>query len=180
MCSVAEVDRCSECGFEYIALDRAGISGALRLVAAQYRARLVGCDTWALRHRPRPDVWSPLEYAAHVRDVLIAQRERSALALRSNQPTFTSMRPDELVGERRYNDEDPAEVASQIEHAADLLASLLDGLSESEWGRTGIYNWPAPASRDLSWIGRHTVHELVHHLLDITRALHPPSTSASG
>jgi S-DNA-T family DNA segregation ATPase FtsK/SpoIIIE len=36
-------------------------------------------------------------------------------------------------------------------------------------GRTGIYHWPAVESRTLLWLGRHTVHEVEHHLLDLTR-----------
>jgi hypothetical protein len=174
------VDRCSECGFDYHALPRDAIPASLRVVAAQYRSRLAGSNTPALRQRTRAHVWSPLEYAAHVRDVLVVQRERAALALRLNEPRFPSMRPDELVIERGYNDDDPLRVATQIEHAAELLASLFAGLGPEEWVRTGVYDWPTAAARDLTWIGRHTVHELSHHLLDLNRGLQPSPGWVSG
>ena len=48
---------------------------SLVVCAAQHAPRLTA-DADALRHRSAPDVWSPLEYACHVRDVLGVQRER--------------------------------------------------------------------------------------------------------
>ena len=174
------MEGCAECGFVYGAIPRESIADAVRTVASQYRARLVDRDPAQVRRRPQPDTWSPLEYAAHVRDVLGVQRERAALALRVNRPVFESMRPEELVLERSYAHDDPASVVDRIEHGADLLASLFESLSDAEWTRTGVYNWPAPAARDLVWIGRHTVHELAHHLLDISRRLDPSPARASG
>jgi hypothetical protein len=32
-----------------------------------------------------------------------------------------------------------------------------------------IYGYPARAERTIAWVGVHTVHELVHHALDIRR-----------
>jgi hypothetical protein len=149
-------------------------------VAHQYRSRLLGTSLDALQQRPAPGVWSPLEYAAHVRDVLLFQRERAALALRSSHPTFESMRADERTVELRYNDEDPASVERGLQRSAETLAAMLDSLDDHEWQRAGTYPWPRPESRDLVWIGRHTVHELVHHLHDLTRSLQPMPGSASG
>jgi S-DNA-T family DNA segregation ATPase FtsK/SpoIIIE len=34
-----------------------------------------------------------------------------------------------------------------------------------------MYNYPTAQRRTLTWVGRHTVHEVEHHLLDITRVL---------
>jgi len=53
-----------------------------------------------------------LEYACHVRDVLRFQRERVALAQAEDRPRFASMRRDERAVAERYNDQDPAVVAS--------------------------------------------------------------------
>lgn len=176
----AAVDRCAECGFVYVELPRERIAEALRTVAAQYRARLLGTGVDALRRRPAPDVWSPLEYASHVRDVLAVQRERVMLALLHDAPTFTSMRRDERVVEQRDNESDPAVVAGQVVGAADVLASLVDSLAPDEWARVGVYPWPERTVRDVEWIGRHTVHEEVHHLFDLARALQGPAGTPSG
>ncbi|WP_406044517.1 hypothetical protein OG799_08560 [Micromonospora sp. NBC_00898] len=40
------------------------------------------------------EVWSPLEYTCHVRDVLRVQGERLALALVTEEPEFTPMGRD--------------------------------------------------------------------------------------
>jgi hypothetical protein len=34
-----------------------------------------------------------------------------------------------------------------------------------------VYAYPERAERDILWIGRHTLHECHHHLLDIDRGL---------
>lgn len=174
------MDRCSQCGFVYEDLPQSSITGALVEVARQYGPRLRGADPAALRRRPAPEVWSALEYTAHVRDVLRVQRERVLLALADDQPRFESMRREERVVELTYNRMDPAAVDAELQEAARSLASLFAGLSDTEWRRTGVYTWPSVASRDLRWMGRHTTHELVHHLFDIVRAVEPTPGSASG
>lgn len=173
------MDRCHECGFVYDDLPRDEIATALVTVADQYPPRLTWTDGDTLRRRPTADTWSPLEYACHVRDLLTAQRERCSLALAFRDPLFESM-PDVRV-ELRHNHQDARMVASGIVHAADTLGALFDTLSPREWERTGRVPLPgAPASRDLAWLGRHTVHELVHHLGDVTRSIQPTPGSVSG
>lgn len=121
-----------------------------------------------------------MEYTAHVRDVLRVQRERVLLALADDQPRFDSMRREERVVELAYNRMDPAAVDVELQEAARSLASLFAGLSDTEWQRTGVYPWPSAAVRDMTWMGRHTAHELVHHLFDVVRAVEPTPRSASG
>jgi S-DNA-T family DNA segregation ATPase FtsK/SpoIIIE len=122
-----------------------------------------------LRTRPAPEVWSPLEYACHVRDVLLVQRERVLLAQVEDQPEFVPMRRDERAVGARYNEQDPVTVLAAIPTAADDLAATLDGLDATGWARSGIYTYPERAVRSIEWIGRHTLHELRHHQGDIER-----------
>jgi DinB superfamily len=75
------------------------------------------------------------------------------------------------VIEERYNDQDPAEVAAALAVAAAALTDLLAGFDDAGWLRTGVYNWPVRAVRSVEWIGRHTTHELAHHLFDERRLL---------
>jgi hypothetical protein len=49
--------------------------------------------------------------------------------------------------------------------------STVDGLDVSAWARRLVYNWPVAAQRDLAWLGRNTVHEGDHHLMDIGKIL---------
>lgn len=165
------MDHCDECGFVYGDLPRYEVSRALSELAEQYVARLSATSSDALRRRPEPEVWSPLEYAAHVRDVIEVQRERAMVALLHDAPTFEPMGREERVVQWRYNDQDPADVAREIRRNTADLATVLDSLDDDGWVRIGIYNWPERAERDVEWIARHSVHEQVHHLLDIHRSL---------
>ena len=159
-------DACATCGFSYD-MGRAEITTWLRSDARVFVERLAAFDDRAVRTRPAPDVWSPLEYACHVRDVLRVQRARAEQALDEDEPTFTPMRRDERVLEDRYNEQDPSLVAKEIVAAAADFADFLDGLDDSEIMRRGLYNYPQPELRTVEWIGIHTVHELLHHRVDI-------------
>ena len=156
-------DDCAECGYVYDVLARAEIAPALRADTAALRDRLAGVPDAALRRRSQPGVWSPLEYACHVRDVLDVQRGRVLLALVEDEPEFVPMGRDERAVDLRYNEQDPAKVGAQLDKAADALATTLEALDDAGWDRTGLYNYPAPQLRSVEWIGRHTVHELRHH-----------------
>jgi S-DNA-T family DNA segregation ATPase FtsK/SpoIIIE len=151
----------------YDEVPRSELPDALRVLAGRYEAVLAETTDAVLTSHPVPEVWSPLEYACHLRDVLRVQRERVLLALAEDQPAFAPMRRDERVAEERYNDQRPAVVAGEIIHAAQMLAETLEDLDGDAWRRTGVYNYPTTRVRTVEWIGRHTVHEEVHHLQDI-------------
>ncbi len=161
------METCTGCGYSYAALRSPEIAPRLRSEAVRYADVLVGTDEERLRGRPRAEVWSALEYGCHVRDVLVVQRDRVLLACSQDEPEFASMRREERVLEERYNAQDPAVVAGQITAAADALAITLEGLDDAGWRRTGVYHWPTTEVRTVDWIGRHTVHEAVHHRQDI-------------
>jgi hypothetical protein len=165
-----EFSHCDECGFVYTDVPIGEIPPALRAFGPQFGARLVR-DPDDLRTRPSPEVWSALEYSCHVRDVLVVQRDRLALALRETCPQFTPMGRDERVTRDRYNDQDPAAVAVELAGAADAVAAAFAALSEDEWARTGIYSYPTPTERTMLWLGRHTIHEGRHHLRDVDKVL---------
>lgn len=115
-------------------------------------------------------MWSALEYTCHVRDVLRVQNERLTLALQVDNPEFTPMGRDELAVADAYNDQDPAVVLVDLADAAARLALAFTVLQPEQWHRTGVYNWPTREERTMLWLGRHTLHEVEHHLLDIRRS----------
>jgi hypothetical protein len=159
-------DMCPQCPFSYT-LGRTEIVPRLRADARAFLDEFGRVEAKTVRTRPEPDVWSPLEYACHLRDVLRVQAERVLLAQHEDEPAFAPMRRDERAVEDRYNEQDLATVATELAQAADAFASLLDGLDEAGWMRTGIYNYPQPTVRTVEWIAIHTDHELVHHRGDI-------------
>lgn len=161
---------CTECGFAYD-LTLAPTVPALARDSAETYAGLLRAEPSVLRRRPAPDVWSPLEYACHMRDVLLVQRERVLAARRNDTPVAEPMGRDERVEHDGYADQQPADVARQLAEAALLFGNTLDRLSPADWERTLIYTYPERQERSLRWLAVHTLHELRHHLLDIRRQL---------
>ena len=167
---------CAECGFDYDGVADDEVAGRLRDFGRRYRAPLSrGLPGESLddlvRARPQPDVWSALEYACHVRDVLTVQRDRAELALVEDRPDFVPMGREQRLIDERYNEQDPAVVVEQLAAAAEAAAAPFEALNEVQWERTGVYNYPEPTERDLRWLARHTIHEGHHHLLDVGRVL---------
>jgi hypothetical protein len=164
------MDACEECGFEYH-LNDAMSAGAEIVDGAVAIADLVGDDTLDVRARRQAQTWSPLEYACHVRDVLLVQRERVLTARRQNRPSLDPMGRDERVEHDGYAEQDPDDVARQLMDAAHLFANVLSRLGPQDWERTVMYNYPSRSERSLRWVAVHTVHEVRHHLLDVRRQL---------
>jgi hypothetical protein len=110
--------------------------------------------------------------------VLLIQRDRAVLALVETNPGFARMHRDERVVLARYDAHPAAQVASQLGVAAELCATLFEGLTPGQWDRALIYNYPTPTARDVAWLARNALHEVVHHLGDI-RSVIARVTSAS-
>ena len=73
---------CQACGFVWEAWSTEVLPDELRALGPQWREAVEAASEHPrLRLRPQPEVWSPLEYACHVRDVLLMQRGRLYLAL---------------------------------------------------------------------------------------------------
>ena len=119
--------RCQECSYDFESLDRAEIIRAVLSLADEHRILLTFVPPERLRDHSRPASWSALEYACHVRDVLRFQRERVALAQTEDTPRFVSMGRDERAVTERYNDQDPAVVASEITEAARQFTASAPG-----------------------------------------------------
>jgi hypothetical protein len=165
-----DMERCDECGFAYDEDAFPMAAERIRAGAAELGTALTssGAD---VRSRREPGLWSPLEYACHVRDMLLVQRERLLAGRRLDRPECQPMGRDERVELDGYAEQDPTDVAQQLGDAAQLLANDLDRLSRSDWDRTVIYTYPYRAERSLRWLAVHTVHEVDHHLLDVRRQI---------
>jgi hypothetical protein len=170
------MDRCAECGFVYADHGKGTVVGELRSLDGRYAARLRSgagdaAQSAALRRPRRPSEWSALEYGCHIRDVLLAQRERLFLTLVENRPSFAPIYRDQRAALARYSEEQPEQVAIEIGVAAGLIARAFAGCDSAAWDRTCIYNFPEPAEHSVEWLAQHTLHEGEHHLADIDRSL---------
>jgi hypothetical protein len=164
--------RCDGCGFEYGSVPQDQVVPLLHELSSRYADHLADHERTDLRQRPSPEVWSALEYACHVRDVMLVMRERVLQVLREpTPPAFTPMGRDERVTHDRYAEQPPDDVARQLVDAAAMLTFVFEGMDDDQWERTCIYGYPAPAERTLAWVAQQTVHEAEHHLGDLVASL---------
>lgn len=155
---------CPECGFDSQSFGREQIPSMLRDNAGRWRQLLAGPAD--LRRRPRPDVWSPLEYACHVRDVFRTYLGRLELMLSQDDPAFPNWDQDATAVSDRYGEQDPAVVSEELVDAARRLADGFAAVTGEQWQRTGSRSDGAQFT--VESFGRYFIHDPIHHLYDVT------------
>lgn len=156
---------CGGCGFVHTDRAPSAVPAELRDVVASF-ARLLDEAPNAVAQRPEPDRWSVLEYAAHLRDVLLSLRERLILGLLIDDAVGTPIYRDERVNRGLYANDTAAELQVQLRVAADILSAIINTMPDSAWSRTMVYSPVSDATVDLAWIANQGLHEAVHHLGD--------------
>ena len=154
--------RCPDCGFD------------ARTVAAQDVAptTLASTSPWAVvldrpeaTRRPAPDVWSPLEYACHVRDVCRVFDGRVRLMLDEDAPRFANWDQDETAVADRYGEQDPVVVGAELQDAAATVSDTFARVRDDQWGRTGLRSDGSEFT--VLTLGQYFLHDLAHHLVDV-------------
>ena len=156
--------RCSQCGLT---------AGEVPLEEIANRAFVAG-EEWvqilrsspAVIARPQPDVWSPLEYGAHVRDVFRLFDQRLMLMLSEDDPQFANWNQDETALQERYGEQDPEVVADELETAAGALAGHVNALRPEQLSRTGRRSDGSEFT--VVTLLQYFLHDVVHHLWDVT------------
>ena len=106
---------CPECGFDGSAVSHTEVADRIRADAAEWPRRLSAADVTV---RPRPAVWSALEYGCHIRDVHRIFNDRVRLMLSEDEPRFANWDQDATAIEDDYGSQDPAVVTSELVDAA--------------------------------------------------------------
>ncbi|HEV2427736.1 MAG TPA: DinB family protein [Acidimicrobiales bacterium] len=157
--------RCPVCGFKRDLVEPADVAPRVSAAVDEF-ARLLSTDTVALTARPEPMRWSVLEYGSHLRDVLIALRERTLTAAVEDTPTGVPIHRDERVALGAYRLDDPATVAHELRTVAALFVRTTSALPPGALGRRLVYSPVSPVEVTVEWLGTQAVHESEHHLLD--------------
>lgn len=131
---------------------------------------LVGSAGTLLRVRPESGVWSPLEYAAHSRDITALHCFGVEQALTGHEPSYPAIAADDLIAAAaaNYVDDDPETVSDAIDEQAGLLAAIAAGAPTASW-ELGL-----TIGDDRSTVRRlleHALHDSLHHLGDVERGL---------
>jgi DinB superfamily len=156
--------RCDQCGLSAGEIDPAQFAERA-FVAAEEWVQILRSSP-AVSARPQPDVWSPLEYGAHVRDVYRLFDARLAQLLSEDTPTFASWDQDETAIAERYSEQDPEVVADELEAAAQVFVARIRSLTPDQYSRRGFRSDGAEFTV-LTFI-QYFLHDVIHHLWDVT------------
>jgi len=156
--------RCEECGLSAGEVDPATIAGRAYLAAEEWVHMLR--EHPAVEARPEPGVWSPLEYAAHVRDVYRVFDARLSQMLAEEDPRFANWDQDATAVLARYADADPEVVAAELEEAAQSFVQNVRALAPEQLDRPGRRS--DGAEFRVATLLQYFLHDVVHHLWDVT------------
>ena len=124
--------------------------------------RLSGPDVAA---RPRPAVWSTLEYGCHIRDVHRIFNDRVRMMIDEDEPRFPNWDQDATAIEDDYGAQDPSVVASELVAAADAVADTYTHMPADAWSRRGLRSNGSEFT--VASIAIYHLHDIVHHAHDV-------------
>jgi hypothetical protein len=165
--TLVQEEACPQCGFDP---SRVAVGDLARAVQAQggewvdWLTEAEADPEINVRARPDTGVWSPLEYASHVRDVLALFAQRVTQALDEDEPELAWWDHEAAAVDELYNAQDPAEVAGQLTESALDLARVLASVPDDGWTRTARRREGERFT--IAGLGRFALHESHHHLAD--------------
>ncbi len=158
-------ERCGECRFDGRDWTDQDVLTTLGVLGELWDGHLEGADERVTRTRPSPRQWSIAEYTHHLGDVLWAMRFLADLARESADTDLGEVQTPPF-------DPDPVDVdlaaarARLRDEAAQLRAALVD-VAVDRWADATV--GVSGEQVDLGWIGRHGLHDAVHHQHDVGR-----------
>jgi hypothetical protein len=153
---------CPECGYDASTVQSSAIADHIRADAADWVRRL---SEPHVAIRPRPTVWSTLEYGCHVRDVHRIFNDRVRLMLSEEEPQFPNWDQDKTAIEDDYGSQDPAVVAAELVDAADAVAETYSHAPADAWSRRGLRSNGSEFT--VASISLYDLHDIVHHAHDV-------------
>jgi hypothetical protein len=156
--------RCEQCGLFAGEVEPGDVAERASLAAGEWVQILLSSP--AVTRRPKPDVWSPLEYGAHVRDVFRLFHGRLVLMLVEDEPTFANWDQDETAINDHYAEQDPDTVAEELAEAAASFSARLAALEPSQLDRRARRSDGVEFT--VRTLGQYFLHDVVHHLWDVT------------
>ena len=162
-------ETCDACGFDGARYGPDLLLAEIRALGPRWRTALAGAGD-RLRTRPAPEVWSPIEYAAHSRDITALHVYGVEQALTVDEPAVPPIAADDLIqsAAATYARADAAAVGDELDAHALRLADLADRAGPAAWGR-GLR--VGDDRSDVRQLLEHGLHDSVHHLADVARGL---------
>ena len=155
---------CPDCGLVAADIPEGDLAAAIRQASIPWDYVLQRDD---VRLRPAPQVWSPLEYGCHVRDVCRRFAQRTQLMLDIEDPLFDNWDQDATAVQERYWDQDPQVVRAELASAAAQLVATFASVPQGAWERSGRRSNGSVFT--VRTLGQYLLHDLVHHIWDVRR-----------
>ena len=153
---------CPACGFRAEELAFDDLPGLIRANAAAWIPVLARADVAC---RPNDHTWSPLEYAAHVRDVYRLFDERLRLVLAEEDPLLANWDQDATAIAMRYDLQVPSTVGRELAEAAASVSDAFSVVPADARQRTARRS-DGP-SFTVATLGAYFLHDIVHHRHDV-------------
>jgi hypothetical protein len=160
---------CPECGVDVRSFPREQVGDLVRRTAVTWIELLGHSDATT---RTRPDRWSTLEYACHVRDVFRVYDVRLARMTAEDGPHYDNWDQDATAIEDHYADQDRAAVAAELGASGERIAARFDSVSGDAWQRTGFRGDGAEFT--IERLARYFLHDVLHHLHDVGAVIELP------
>jgi MOSC domain-containing protein YiiM len=160
---VDDPETCDQCGFD--SADWNDLD-TIRTIASAPKLLELWTDGMSNEHRDRrraPGTWSVNEYVDHLRETFFGLRALAAIALESPGTGLGPVIEPSPAGSHRQVDVE--QVMSAIDVEATAFASLLDETPTETWQAHVVLG---DNRRSVRWASRHVVHDLWHHLIDIS------------
>ncbi|MDJ0377366.1 DinB family protein [Cryobacterium sp. PH31-L1] len=156
---------CPACGFRAGEVLFDDLPALIRANAAVWPAVLARADAGV---RPNDHTWSPVEYAAHVRDVCLLFTERLNRALEEDDPLLDNWDQDATAISERYDLQVPATVGRELAVAAASVSDAFAAIPADARQRTARRS-DGP-SFTVETLGAYFLHDIVHHRHDVGAA----------
>ena len=154
---------CPECGFDSRAVRREEVKNRFYANASAWHRVLEQAD---VAQRPAAGVWSPLEYACHVRDVHRIFGERVRMLLAVDDPLFENWDQDKAAVAGAYREQDPATVADELVESAAAVSRSYGSVEGPQWDRPGRRSNGSVFT--VETLARYHLHDVEHHLHDVS------------
>ena len=161
---VGEHHVCERCGLAY---DRLSVLEAVGLASDGIEALVAlveGAPEEDLR-RSAAGTWTAVEYACHVRDVLVTYAVRVHRGLLEERPPVDPMYGDWRAARFGYSAAPLADVVREIRCGWRGFAAEVAAVPDAAWDRE-ITRRPDEV-RTLRWLLRQAAHEVMHHRDDV-------------
>jgi hypothetical protein len=159
---------CPQCGFDARTVEVTDLPEIVRAAIGELQAALGRAGAAV---RPAPEIWSALEYGAHVRDVCRIFDGRLELMLTEDDPLFANWDQDATALDDRYWEQSPPVVAAELGRVGAAVAARFGSVAPDQRHRPGRRS--NGSTFTVETLGQYFAHDLVHHVHDVTAS--PPA-----